>query len=160
VREKAVAANDPGIIEEWMKIKKGTLTHLSSDYTLYDDYEFSRDTLLFAQEAFPLTEMYFIYDKGDATYNGDELYANIKGQMNSQTSPQVERQLLPALEDASKATLDIAGLDYISSAGLSVILTVMHYTEEHGCKLIIKNVSPEIMSVFDLTGFTGDLNIE
>lgn len=92
--------------------------------------------------------------------NDDELYAAIKGKMNAQTSPQIEKQLLPALDGVKKATLDLAELEFISSAGLSALLIIMHYTEEHGCELIIKNVRPEIMSIFDLTGFSGDLNIE
>ena len=75
--------------------------------------------------------------------NDAELYASIKGQLNAQTSPQLEEQLFPALDGAKKAILDFDGLEYISSAGLRVLLTVMQYTEDTGCKLIIKNVSPE-----------------
>ena len=90
----------------------------------------------------------------------NELYAAIKGQMNAQTSPQIEKQLFPALDGAKKAILDFKELEYISGAGLRVLLTVMQYTEDNNCELIIRNVNPEIMSVLDLTGFTGDLNIE
>lgn len=91
--------------------------------------------------------------------NGDELYAAISGQMNAQTSPMIEVQLIPALDGTKTVTLDLEKLEYISSAGLRVLLTVMQYMDEHNSRLTVKNVRPEIMSIFDLTGFTGCLNI-
>ena len=91
--------------------------------------------------------------------NGDELYAAIFGQMNAQTSPMIEVQLVSTLDGAKAVTLDLAELEYISSAGLRVLLTVMQYMDEHNSKLTVKNVRPEIMSILELTGFSANLNI-
>lgn len=91
--------------------------------------------------------------------NGDELYAAISGQMNAQTSPMIEVQLISALDGAKTVTLDLEKLEYISSAGLRVLLTVMQYMDEHNSRLTVKNVRPEIMSILELTGFSANLNI-
>lgn len=68
-RERAVAENDPGIIEDWMKSREGTLSQLTNDYTLYDDYMFSYDMIVEAQSVFPLAAIYYQYDKDGITYN-------------------------------------------------------------------------------------------
>ena len=89
--------------------------------------------------------------------NGEELYASIEGQMDAQTSPHIEEQLIPALEGVKVMTLDLGKLEYISSAGLRVLLIVMQIMEEQGGDLGVKNVRPDIMSILDITGFSGDL---
>lgn len=91
--------------------------------------------------------------------NGNELFASFKGELDAQTSPDVEAQIVPALDGVEKLVLDFAQLEYISSAGLRVLLTIMQIMiERQG--VTVRNVSDEIMSVLDMTGFTGDLNFE
>lgn len=91
--------------------------------------------------------------------NGNELFAVFKGELDAQTSPDVEAQIVPALDGVEKLVLDFAQLEYISSAGLRVLLTIMQIMiERQG--VTVRNVSDEIMSVLDMTGFTGDLNFE
>ena len=91
--------------------------------------------------------------------NGNELYAAVKGELDAQTSPDLEAQIVPALEGVENLVLDFAQLEYISSAGLRVLLTIMQIMMEQG-KLTVKNVNDEIMGVLDMTGFVDDLNIE
>ena len=66
---------------------------------------------------------------------------------------------MSALDGVEKLVLDFAQLEYISSAGLWVLLTIMQIMiERQG--VTVRNVSDEIMSVLDMTGFAGDLNFE
>ena len=70
-----------------------------------------------------------------------------------------EEQLEPALDGVEKLVFDFAELKYISSAGLRVLLTAMQVMEEQG-EMIVKNVTSEVMEIFEVTGFIDDLNIE
>ena len=91
--------------------------------------------------------------------NGNELFAAFKGELDAQTSPDVEAQIVAALDGVEKLVLDFAQLEYISSAGLRVLLTIMQIMiDRQG--VTVRNVSDEIMSVLDMTGFSGDLNFE
>ena len=91
--------------------------------------------------------------------NGNELYAAVKGELDVQTSPDFEKQIIPVLDGVEDLVLDFAELEYISSAGLRVLLTIMQKMLIQG-KTTVRNVSEDIMSVLDMTGFTDDLNFE
>ena len=91
--------------------------------------------------------------------NGTELTVAIEGRLDTLTSPELEEQLEPALEGIEKLVFDFAELRYISSAGLRVLLTAMQIMEEQG-EMIVRNVSSEVMDVFEVTGFVDDLTIE
>ena len=66
---------------------------------------------------------------------------------------------MSALDGVEKLVLDFAQLEYISSAGLRVLLTIMQIMiERQG--VTVRNVSDDIMRVLDMTGFAGDLNFE
>ena len=91
--------------------------------------------------------------------NGNELYAAVKGELDAQTSPGFEEQIVPALEGVEKLVLDFAELEYISSAGLRVLLTIMQIMMDQG-EMVVKNVNENIMSVLDMTGFADDLTFE
>ena len=58
-----------------------------------------------------------------------------------------------------KLIVDLAELRYISSAGLRELLGVMQIMEEQG-EMVVRNVRPEVMDVFEVTGFIEDLTIE
>ena len=87
------------------------------------------------------------------------LYAAVSGEVDALTAPALKEQLIPALEGIERLELDFAELDYISSAGLRVLLTVMQIMFEQG-EMTVRNVSDDIRSVLDMTGFSDDLNIE
>ena len=91
--------------------------------------------------------------------NGTELTVAIEGRLDSLTSPELEEQLEPALEGIEKLIFDFAELRYISSAGLRVILMTLQIMEEQG-EMIVRNVSSDVMDVFEVTGLVDDLTIE
>lgn len=91
--------------------------------------------------------------------NESQLTVNIKGRLDTLTSPELEEKLEPELEDTEKLIFDLEGLEYISSAGLRVLLSAIKVMEEQG-EMSVKNVRPEVMEVFEVTGFVDFLNIE
>lgn len=93
------------------------------------------------------------------TRNESELIVAVEGRLDTLTSPELEEKLEPALKDVKKLIFDFAQLRYISSAGLRVLLTAMQIMEEQG-EMIVRNVSNDIMDIFEVTGFAEDLNFE
>ena len=91
--------------------------------------------------------------------NGNELIVELEGRLDTVAAPELEEQIEPALEGVEKLIMDLESLEYISSAGLRVMLTTMQTMEEQG-EMIVRNVGPDVMEVFKLTGFAGILNIE
>lgn len=91
--------------------------------------------------------------------NGTELTVAVEGRLDTITSPELEKQLEPALKGVEKLVFEMKDLKYISSAGLRILLTAMQVMEEQG-SMVLRNVCPEIMDVFEVTGFIDDLNIE
>ena len=91
--------------------------------------------------------------------NDNELIVELEGRLDTVAAPELEGQIEPALEGVEKLIIDLESLEYISSAGLRVMLTTMQTMEEQG-EMIVRNVGPDVMEVFKLTGFAGILNIE
>ena len=89
--------------------------------------------------------------------NGNEAVLRVDGRLDSQTSP----ELLSAIEwlddTVSSLLLDFSGLEFISSAGLRVILIAT--TKMKGA-LVIKNVSARIMSIFKITGLDQNIKLK
>ena len=79
--------------------------------------------------------------------------------LNTVTAPQLEAELEKILSDSDALVLDMANLEYISSAGLSVILKAQKAMNTKGTMKLI-HVGESIMEVFDITGFSDFLNIE
>ena len=75
------------------------------------------------------------------------------------TSPQLEAELRSSVNGITELVFDFSNLDYISSAGLRVLLTAQKVMNKQG-EMKIKNVKPEIMDIFEVTGFIDILNIE
>lgn len=91
--------------------------------------------------------------------NGNELMITLIGRLDTATAPQLEAELKENLEGVSDLCMDFAGLDYLSSAGLRVILQAQKVMNRQG-NMVIKNVNETIMEIFDVTGFTDILTIE
>ena len=87
-----------------------------------------------------------------------ELTVALEGRLDTLSSPELEEQLGPALEDTERLIFDLEGLKYISSAGLRVLLSAQKEMNEKG-EMTVTNVSPEVMEVFEITGFTDFLTI-
>ena len=81
------------------------------------------------------------------------------GRLDTVTAPELEAEISTILPTAESLVLDMEKLEYISSAGLRVILkTQKALTQKAGLKLI--NVSDDVREVFDITGFSDFLTIE
>ena len=93
------------------------------------------------------------------TLNEKELVIEIEGRLDTTTAPELENELKSSLDGIEILIMNLEKLEYISSAGIRVILTTQKTMSKQG-KLIIKNVNESIMEVFDITGMTYLLTIE
>lgn len=92
------------------------------------------------------------------TLNGTELTVALEGRLDTTTAPQLEKELQPELAGITALTFDFTELQYISSAGLRVLLGAHKAMMKQG-GLTIRNVNETIMEIFDVTGFVDILNI-
>ena len=91
--------------------------------------------------------------------NGTELTFTISGRLDTTTAPQLEAEFKQNLDGVAKLTLDFANLEYLSSAGLRVLLAAQKTMNKQG-EMIIKNVNETIKEIFEVTGFIDILTIE
>ena len=92
--------------------------------------------------------------------NGSELIVRVAGRMDTTTAPAVEAELKNSIGDIEKLVLDFSELEYISSAGLRVILSTQKTMNKQGGEMVIRNVNETISEIFDVTGFSDILTIE
>ena len=90
---------------------------------------------------------------------GTALGVALEGRLDTNTAPGFQAELEPMLESITKLTLDCEKLDYISSAGLRVLLTFLQELEEQGKTMELYHVNDIIRDVFDVTGFLDILTI-
>lgn len=90
---------------------------------------------------------------------GAALKLALEGRLDTTTAPQLETELKGVGPDVTELTFDFEKLEYISSAGLRVLLAAQKTMNKQG-KMVIKNVCSDIMEVFDITGFADILTIE
>ncbi len=90
---------------------------------------------------------------------GTRLTVTVSGRLNTGTAPEFEEKLIPALKGVEELIIDFADLDYISSAGLRIVLTSQKIMNRQGT-MVIRNVKPEIYEVFEMTGFVDFLTIQ
>lgn len=95
----------------------------------------------------------------DMKLNGTELTITLTGRLDTTTAPQLETQMKPALNGVETLVLDFAGLDYLSSAGLRVLLAAQKQMNKQG-NMVVRNVNETINEIFDVTGFCDILTIE
>ena len=93
------------------------------------------------------------------TQDGTALTVAIEGRLDTVTAPQLEGELRTAVDGISELIFDLGALDYVSSAGLRVLLSAQKVMNKQG-RMIVRNAKPEIMEIFEVTGFTDILNIE
>ena len=93
------------------------------------------------------------------TQEGSKLSIALTGRLDTVTSPQLQEVLDNSLNGVNDLVFDFAKLDYISSAGLRVLLATNKKMIKAG-KMTICNVNDVVQEVFDMTGFADILNIE
>ena len=88
------------------------------------------------------------------------LTVTISGNIDTVTAPELDSKLQENISDIKDLVLDFAAVDYISSAGLRVILMANQQMEDVDGNLTIKNVNEDVRDVFEMTGFDSLLNLE
>lgn len=91
--------------------------------------------------------------------NGSDIVLKIEGRIDTVTSPELEGVIKENAQDAQSITLDFEAVEYISSAGLRVLLSTHKLMSGKG-GLHVKNVNSAVNDIFDVTGFSDILNIE
>ncbi len=91
--------------------------------------------------------------------NGAVATLKVVGRLDTQTAPELEKELDAIFSGLQSLTLDMGGLEYVSSAGLRVILKAQKVMNKQG-SMKLTGVSDSIMEVFEITGFVDILTIE
>ena len=93
------------------------------------------------------------------TQENGKLVIALEGRLDTTTAPQLEAALVPAFDEAGEIMLDFAKLEYVSSAGLRVLLIGQKTAKAKGASMTVSSVSEDIMEVLEMTGFTDMLTI-
>ncbi len=91
--------------------------------------------------------------------NGTALEIALEGRLDTATAPELEQEVKTSLDGVTELTFDFENLEYISSAGLRVLLLGQKRMTAEG-SMKIKNVNETIRDIFDVTGFNDILTIE
>ena len=95
----------------------------------------------------------------ESNKNGSALTLALEGRLDTTTAPQLEGELKTALAGVSELTFDLGKLEYISSAGLRVLLSAQKTMNKQGTMKII-HANAMILEIFEVTGFSDILTIE
>ncbi len=93
------------------------------------------------------------------TVENDAAEIRMEGRLDTTTAPQLEAAIQEIQPSVTRLVLDLSELEYISSAGLRVLLSAQKASMGKG-ELILRNVNQAVMEVFDVTGFSEILTIE
>ncbi|MBR5287215.1 MAG: STAS domain-containing protein [Clostridia bacterium] len=91
--------------------------------------------------------------------NAAQLTVILNGRLDTTTAPQLESELKESLAGVENLVLDFAGLQYLSSAGLRVLLSAQKQMNKQG-SMVVRHVNETIAEIFDVTGFCDILTIE
>ncbi len=90
---------------------------------------------------------------------GSKLELVLAGRLDMTTAPELEKELKASLDDVDELVFDMASLEYISSAGLRVLLSAQKIMNKQGTMKVL-HVNETIMEIFEVTGFSDILAIE
>ena len=91
--------------------------------------------------------------------NGSTLTIALEGRLDTTTAPELEKEIKSSLDGVTELVMDFAKLDYISSAGLRVLLSAQKKMTKQGSMKVI-HANEMVMEVFEVTGFADILTIE
>ena len=89
-------------------------------------------------------------------WNGSALTVSLSGRLDTTTAPQLEEELKNSLDGVTELTLDLAQLEYISSAGLRVVLSAQKIISKRG-QMTVTGANETVMEIFEVTGFADIL---
>lgn len=90
---------------------------------------------------------------------GNALCVSVVGRLDTVTAPELEASLKEEFEGLADLTIDLGELEYISSAGLRVLLLAQKTMSKQG-KMVVRNVNETVKEIFDVTGFSDILTVE
>ncbi len=93
------------------------------------------------------------------TVKGNEIAFALEGRLDTTTAPQFDAEIKENINGIEKLVMDFEKLEYISSAGLRVLLAAQKIMNKQG-KMVLHNVNESVMEVFEVTGFSDVLTIE
>lgn len=93
------------------------------------------------------------------TKSGDNLLIALEGRLDTTTAPELESAIKESIDGVKELAFDFASLEYISSAGLRVLLSTQKIMNKQG-SMVIKNANDTVKEVFEVTGFSDILTIE
>ena len=95
----------------------------------------------------------------DVKKTTDQVTIEVAGRLDTTTAPALEKAISESIQEEKHLILDFKALEYISSAGLRVLLGTQKKMQKIG-SMKLKNVCPEVMEIFEMTGFADILTIE
>ena len=93
------------------------------------------------------------------TLDGEKLTVAVSGRLDTTTAPQLDEELKASLDGIKELVIDFSETEYISSAGLRVLLSAQKAMNKQG-EMTVTGVNDVIMEIFEVTGFTDILTIE
>ena len=90
---------------------------------------------------------------------GNELSIALEGRLDTMTAPDLESLLSANLGGVESLSFDLSKLEYISSAGLRVLLSAQKTMNKQG-SMVVRNATEEVKEIFEVTGFSDILTIE
>lgn len=93
------------------------------------------------------------------TLDGTALTLALEGRLDTTTAPQLEAEVRSSLAGVTELTLDFTALEYISSAGLRVVLSAQKAMNKQG-RMVVRGINEYVMEVLEVTGFADILTIE
>ena len=91
--------------------------------------------------------------------NGSELFVEVEGNIDSTTAPEFNAALEQSMKGITSLIIDFKKVDYISSAGLRVLLVAVKAMANQGT-MVVRNANSNVMDIFTMTGFVNILKIE
>ena len=91
--------------------------------------------------------------------NGAELNVKVSGRLDTTTAPELEAEVMGAISGVTKLVLNFEALEYLSSAGLRVLLQAQKTMNKQG-EMVVRNVNETISEIFEVTGFSDVITIE
>jgi len=97
--------------------------------------------------------------KIDRKISGDRLELVVEGRIDTITSPEFQKTAVPLPEGVKSIAVDLAQVEYVSSAGLRAMAALSLAAKEAGGALTVSNLQEDVKTVFDMTGFSAMLGL-
>ena len=95
----------------------------------------------------------------DKQLTGNKLEVAVTGRVDTTTAPQLEEEIKESLDGVTELIIDFSGVEYISSAGLRVLLSCQKTMNSQGT-MVMTGVRESVMEIFEVTGFSDILTIQ